>query len=75
VKDKSKIIGLKLELSKCSHGNLHVTNVEPIHESAVVYNAPDADDILTSSHVGWSRAYAASWDRVFGAGMTAEDTN
>jgi hypothetical protein len=73
--DKSeKIIGLRLGLSTCPHGSLHVTSVEPIHESAVVYSAPDADEVLTgASRVGGgSRLYNENWERMFGA---AEDTN
>ena len=75
MKDKDeksdKIIGLKIGLSECSHGNLHVTSVEPIRDSAVVYNAPDADEVLGSSRVGGgSRLYNENWERNFG---NAED--
>jgi len=68
----NKIIGLKLGLSECAHGNLHVTSVEPIRESDVVYSAPDADVVLGSSRVGGgSRLYNENWERNFG---NAEDS-
>jgi hypothetical protein len=65
----NKIIGLKLTLFECSHGSLHVTNVEPIREDAVVYEASDADSVIdesTSSGIRWSRAYNANWEANFG---------
>jgi hypothetical protein len=66
VSDKNKIIGVKVTLTECDRGGLHVTDVEPIREDTVVYSAPDADAVLTSPSVGWSRAYASNWERNFG---------
>jgi hypothetical protein len=72
--DKKKIIGLKIHLTECVHGGLHVTNVEPIDETSIVYDAPGSDEILTSSRVGWSRPYADNWERNFNM-ASAEDMN
>lgn len=55
----------KGRLDKCEHGNL-VLNVEPLRESDVAYSAPDADRILGSSTIRWSRAYVENWDANFG---------
>lgn len=66
--DKNKIIGVRFTLDQCEHGDhMHVTNVEPIRESAVVYSAADADEKLSSSKsLRWSRAYVDNWERNFG---------
>jgi hypothetical protein len=72
---QKKIIGLKIHLTECDRGGLHVTNVEPIDDTAVVYDAPGSDEILTSSRVGWSRPYAANWERNFGQQTQVDETN
>lgn len=64
-KNKDKIIGVKIKLSECSHGNLHVTGIEPIRESDTVYSAPDADAVLSKS-LRWSRSYVENWEANFG---------
>lgn len=61
-----KIIGVKLRLSECAHGGMHVSAVAPLRESDVAYSASDADEVLGSSVGGGSRLYAANWDRMFG---------
>jgi hypothetical protein len=67
VSSENKIIGAKIHLTECDRGGLHVTGIEPIREDAIVYSAPGADAVLTSSpSVGWSRAYASNWERNFG---------
>lgn len=74
--DTKKLTFVRIELTECDRGGLHVTNVEPIDETSIVYDAPGSDEILTSSSVGWSRPYAENWDRNFGTASTsAEDLN
>ena len=72
---QKKIIGLKIKLTECDRGGLHVTGVEPIDETAIVYDAPDSDDVLASSSVGWSRPYADNWERNFGKTDAEEIAN
>ncbi len=73
-KKDDKIIGVKVTLDKCAHGDhMHVTDVAPLRESDVVYNAPDADETLSSSKsLRWSRAYVDNWERNFGTPSDAE---
>ncbi len=62
--DKPKFV--KIRLTACNRGGMHVTGIEPITDVDIVYDAPGSDDVLASSTVGWSRAYAGNWDRTFG---------
>lgn len=72
--DGDKIIGVKLRLSECAHGNMHVTAVAPLRESDVAYSAPDADEVLGGSRVGGgSRLYNANWDRMFGSEQVSDE--
>jgi hypothetical protein len=65
---KPKIVGVHIHFEPCERSpeHVHVTNVEPVHDVDVVYDAPDADDVLTASTLGWTRAYAKNWDATFG---------
>ncbi len=72
---KKKIIGLKVNLTECDRGGLHVTGVAPIDETAIVYAAPGSDAVLASSSVGWSRPYADNWERNFGTTGAEEIAN
>jgi hypothetical protein len=56
----------KGRLTECEHGNLILTDIEPVRDSDVAYSAPDADRILGSSTIHWSRAYVDNWDANFG---------
>ena len=71
-KKDDKIIGLKLTFEECEHGNEHLTNVAPLRESDVVYDANK-----NSTTVGWSPLYASKWEDNFGkkAEVTDEDLN
>ena len=74
--DTKKLTLVRIEFTECDRGGLHVTNIAPVDETAIVYDAPDSDEILTSSRVGWSRPYAENWERNFGTASTsAEDVN
>lgn len=72
--EKPKLI--KIHLTECDRnpGYMHVTGVEPITDADIVYDAPDADDVLASSTVGWSRAYAKNWDANFADKSTEPET-
>lgn len=73
--ENNKIIGLKIKLTECDRGGLHVISIEPIDETAIIYDAPGSDDVLASSRVGWSRPYAANWERNFGQQTQVDETN
>lgn len=64
--DSKKAFGVRVRFEECEHGNMHVTDVRPLTDVEVVYDAPGSDEVLASSTVGWSRAYAANWDANFG---------
>ena len=70
--NKPKLV--KIHMTECEHnpGYMHVTGVEPVTDADILYDAPDADDVLSSSTVGWSRAYAANWEANFGKKPEAE---
>jgi hypothetical protein len=73
VTDTKKLTFVRIEFTECDRGGLHVISIEPIDETAIVYDAPGSDEILASSSVGWSRPYAENWARNFGA--QADETN
>lgn len=58
---------VKIHLTECERNpeHMHVTGIEPITADDILYDAPDADDVLSSSTVGWSPAYAKNWDANF----------
>jgi hypothetical protein len=64
-----KIIGAEIELTACDRGGMHVTNIRPITDAALIYDAPDADRVLASSKTfGWTsaRTWNKNWDTTFG---------
>lgn len=65
---KPKIIGAQIELTECDRGGLHVTDIRPITDAAIVYDASDSDEILASSTFGWSgsRTWDKNWEQTFG---------
>lgn len=65
---------VKIHLTECERNpeHMHVTGIEPITDADVLYDAPDADDVLSSSTVGWSPAYAKNWDANFAAKVEPE---
>lgn len=65
--NKPKLV--KVHLTECERNpeHMHVTGIEPITADDILYDAPDADDVLASSSVGWSRAYDRNWEANFGA--------
>lgn len=71
---KPKIIGVQIELTECEHGNMHVSDIRPITDAAIVYDAPDSDHVLTSSTFGWrpSPKLDENWKRTFGEKDEAE---
>lgn len=64
--NKPKLVKIHFEECKRNPEHMHVTGIEPITDADILYDAPDADDVLSSSTVGWSRAYANNWDANFG---------
>lgn len=73
---KPKIIGAQIELTECDRGGLHVTDVRPITDAAIVYDAPDSDQVLSSSTFGWSAAptWDKNWQQTFGDKTDEADT-
>jgi hypothetical protein len=61
--NKPKLV--KIHLTECDRGGMHVTGIEPITDADILYDAPDSDEVLSSSTVGWSPAYARNWDANF----------
>lgn len=63
--NKPKLV--KIHLTECERNpeHMHVTGIEPITDADIVYDAPDSDDVLASSTVGWSPTYAKNWDANF----------
>lgn len=70
--NKPKLV--KIHLTECERNpeHMHVTGIEPITDADVLYDAPGSDDILSSSTVGWSPAYAKNWDANFAAKVEPE---
>jgi hypothetical protein len=67
VSDDNKPKFVKIHFEECERNPeyMHVTGIEPITDADIIYDAPGSDDILVSSTVGWSRAYASNWDANF----------
>lgn len=70
--NKPKLVKVHFEECERNPEHMHVTRIEPITADDILYDAPDADDVLASSSVGWSRAYAANWEANFGAKVEPE---
>lgn len=64
--NKPKLVKIHFQECERNPGHVHVTDIEPITADDILYDAPDADDVLSSSTVGWSAAYAKNWDANFG---------
>lgn len=64
--NKPKLVKIHFTECEADPRYVHVTDIEPITDADIVYDAPDADDVLSSSTVGWSRAYANNWEANFG---------
>lgn len=64
--NKPKLVKIHFQECERNPGHVHVTDIEPITDADILYDAPDADDVLSSSTVGWSAAYAKNWDANFG---------
>lgn len=75
--NKPKVILAEIELTECDRGGLHVTDVRPIADVDVVYDAPDSDEVLSSSTLGWrpSPKLDENWKRTFGDKDEAETLN
>lgn len=73
---KPKIIGAEIELTECDRGGMHVTDIRPITDAAIVYDAPDSDQVLSSSTFGWrpSPKLDENWKRTFGDNETETET-
>jgi predicted RNA-binding protein with PUA domain len=65
---RTATVNIKLELTECPVHGADVTNVEVTPPHEVAYEAPRADEKIAGAirtSVGWSRAYADGWDRMF----------
>lgn len=59
-KKDDAIIGVRLTLEECPTGGPpHITDIEPIYQHDVVYDAGKAT-------VGWNPLYASKWEENFG---------
>lgn len=72
--DNNKPKLVKIHLTECERNpeHMHVTGIEPITDADILYDAPGSDDVLASSTVGWSPAYAKNWDANFSDKIKAE---
>lgn len=66
--NKPKLVKIHFQECERNPGHVHVTGIEPITDADIVYDAPDADDVLSSSTFGWSgsRNWDKNWEATFG---------
>jgi len=65
---RTATVNIKLELTECPVHGVDVTDVEVTPPHEVAYEACGADEKIAGAirtSVGWSRAYADGWDRMF----------
>lgn len=73
--NKLKLVKIHLTACKRDPEHMHITGIEPVTDVDVVYDAPDSDDVLASSSLGWSThpSWDKNWERTFGD-KPADDT-
>lgn len=72
--NEPRVVVAKLDLTECEHGNMHITDVEVLADTATVYEAPDAPTGMRRG-LRWSHEYVNNWARTFGPKPPPEEMN